>query len=145
MHADRTTTSILQLLNSLSANVKIYFQWVPSHVNVCENDIAGGLAREGSHEDSMHGGCLTFSEIAKRVKQDASSSWKQTPYMSSMKETILVLLCLGQAIDEMKLLSLCFAEDILELNGMWRVLKITLLVRMQCDPSRSARILACID
>ncbi|GFV63900.1 RNase H domain-containing protein [Trichonephila clavipes] len=47
--------------------------WVPSHVN--EN--ADGLAREGIHKDSSHGGCLTFSEIATRVKHGISSYWRQ--------------------------------------------------------------------
>ncbi|GFU20705.1 uncharacterized protein TNCV_3176431 [Trichonephila clavipes] len=69
-HGDRTATNIVELLNSLSANVKIFFQWVSSHVNICENEIADGLAREGS---------LIFSEIATRVKQDISSSWRQAP------------------------------------------------------------------
>ncbi|GFT68284.1 hypothetical protein TNCV_659041 [Trichonephila clavipes] len=31
-----------------------------------------GLAHEGSHKDSVDGSCLTFSEIAKRIKQDIS-------------------------------------------------------------------------
>ncbi|GFV95080.1 uncharacterized protein TNCV_3708761 [Trichonephila clavipes] len=81
-------------------------EWVLLHVNVCATEIADGLAREDSHKDSMHGGCLTFSEIATRVKQDVSSSWKQAPYMSGMKETILGLFCSGQAIGEIKLLLL---------------------------------------
>ncbi|GFS85701.1 RNase H domain-containing protein [Trichonephila clavipes] len=51
--------------------------WEPSHVNVCFNEITNSLAREGSSKDSTLGGCLTFSEIATRVKQDISSSWKQ--------------------------------------------------------------------
>ncbi|GFW46212.1 uncharacterized protein TNCV_2813091 [Trichonephila clavipes] len=68
-HGDRTT-SIVQLLNSLSANVKLFFQWVSSHVNVCGNEIADGLACEGSHKYFTHGGCLTFSEIVTWVKQD---------------------------------------------------------------------------
>ncbi|GFW85803.1 RNase H domain-containing protein [Trichonephila clavipes] len=63
------------LLNLLSDNVKIFIQWVPSHVNINRNDIADGLAREGRHKDSVIGACLTFSEIATQVKQDISSSW----------------------------------------------------------------------
>ncbi|PRD31434.1 UNVERIFIED_CONTAM: hypothetical protein NCL1_23570 [Trichonephila clavipes] len=93
--------------------------WVPSHVNVCENEIADGLTREGSHKNSMHGGCLVFSEIATRAKQDVSSSWKQAPVHEWYAETILVLLCLGQVVGEMKLLLLGFAVDIFELNDMW--------------------------
>ncbi|GFV33090.1 RNase H domain-containing protein [Trichonephila clavipes] len=71
------TTSIVQGLNSLSAIVKIFFLWVPSHVNVCGNEIADVLARDCYHKDSTRGGCLTLSEIATRVKQDISSSWRQ--------------------------------------------------------------------
>ncbi|GFV22640.1 hypothetical protein TNCV_2078301 [Trichonephila clavipes] len=56
--------------------------------------------------------------------------------MSGMKETVLVLLCLEQAVGEMKLLLLGFTVDILELNGMWRVLKFILPVQLQCDSSR---------
>ncbi|GFW31801.1 RNase H domain-containing protein [Trichonephila clavipes] len=77
--SDKTTTSIVQPLNSLSANVKIFFHWVPSHVHVCRNEIADGLACEGCHKDSKHDGCLTFSEIATQVKQDISSFWRQAP------------------------------------------------------------------
>ncbi|GFW08429.1 RNase H domain-containing protein [Trichonephila clavipes] len=65
-------------LSSLSAYIKIMFQWVPSHVNVCRNEIANGImARECSYKDSTHSGCLIFSEIAARVKQDIISSWRQ--------------------------------------------------------------------
>ncbi|GFU84479.1 hypothetical protein TNCV_1567541 [Trichonephila clavipes] len=56
---------------------KISFQWVPSHLSVCGNEIANGLAPEGSHKDSTLVSCLTFSEIASWVKQDVSSSWRQ--------------------------------------------------------------------
>ncbi|GFW43250.1 hypothetical protein TNCV_1350131 [Trichonephila clavipes] len=35
-------------------------------------------------------GSLTFSEIATRAKQDISSSWRQTPYTSRIKETVHV-------------------------------------------------------
>ncbi|GFU34951.1 hypothetical protein TNCV_2992411 [Trichonephila clavipes] len=50
--------------------------------------------------------------------------------MCIMKETVLVLLCLGQAVNEMKLLLLGFVEGVLELNGMWWILKFTILVRI---------------
>ncbi|GFS77449.1 hypothetical protein TNCV_4491301 [Trichonephila clavipes] len=75
MVEDRTTASIAQLLNSLSA-IEI-FQRVQSHVNIFGSEIADGLACEGSHKNSTLDGCLAFSEIATRVKQDVGSSWKQ--------------------------------------------------------------------
>ncbi|GFU18193.1 uncharacterized protein TNCV_2033431 [Trichonephila clavipes] len=125
-HDDRRTTSIVQLLNSLSANVKIYFQRVPSHMNVCGNQITDGFVHEGSHEYSTLSGCLTFSEIATRVKRLSVPLGSRALYMSSMKETILMMLCLVQAVGEMKLLLLSVALDIFQLNGIWRVLKFTL-------------------
>ncbi|GFU20031.1 uncharacterized protein TNCV_1191751 [Trichonephila clavipes] len=64
-------------MTCLIADVKIFFQWVPSHVNVCGIEIVDGLAFEDIHKDSARGGCLTFPEIATR-KQDISSSWRQT-------------------------------------------------------------------
>ncbi|XP_071041216.1 ribonuclease H-like [Parasteatoda tepidariorum] len=48
-YGDRTTVNIVKLLNGLSHDIRIFFQWVPSHVNVFGNEIADGLAREGSH------------------------------------------------------------------------------------------------
>ncbi|GFT58658.1 hypothetical protein TNCV_1251031 [Trichonephila clavipes] len=54
------------------ADVKIFSQWVPSHVNVYGNEIADGLAREGSHKASTHGGCLTFSEIVTQLGTNSS-------------------------------------------------------------------------
>ncbi|GFV99738.1 hypothetical protein TNCV_5080981 [Trichonephila clavipes] len=54
----------------------------------------------------------------------------EPPCMSGMKETVLMLLCLGQAVGERKLLLLGFDLRILELNGMCWVLKIALLVRI---------------
>ncbi|GFX39096.1 hypothetical protein TNCV_359101 [Trichonephila clavipes] len=38
----------------------VLYEWVPSHVNVCGDEIAGGLAREDSHKDSTRGSFLTF-------------------------------------------------------------------------------------
>ncbi|GFV12648.1 RNase H domain-containing protein [Trichonephila clavipes] len=68
--------------------------WVPSHVNVCGNEITDDSARECCHKDSTHGGCLTFSEIATRAKQDISFSWRQSPvhvwYEGSCPDAVLL-------------------------------------------------------
>ncbi|GFW05755.1 RNase H domain-containing protein [Trichonephila clavipes] len=63
-------------------NVLVVHRSIAIHLRptrVYRNDIADRLAIESSHKDSTFGGCLTFSEIATRFKQDISSSWKQTP------------------------------------------------------------------
>ena len=43
------------------------------------NEIADELARESSLKDSNIDGCLTFSKIASRVKQDVNALWRITP------------------------------------------------------------------
>ncbi|GFS73124.1 RNase H domain-containing protein [Trichonephila clavipes] len=121
----------VQLLNCMSVNVKIFFQWVPLHVNLCGNEIADVWAREDSRKDSTHGGCLTFSEIATRIKQDISPFWRQAP-VHELYERNRPFLGTGSRRNETT-----FAKtvDILELNGvMWRVLKFTLLVRIALLP-----------
>ncbi|GFX68579.1 uncharacterized protein TNCV_1799921 [Trichonephila clavipes] len=129
-YGDRKTTGIVHHLNCLSANVKIFFQWVPSHVNVCEKDIADDLACENSFKDSTHGGYLTFSEIATRVKQDIGSSWRQSPVHKWYEGNHPGAALDGKSRARDEPLLLRFAVDILELNGMWRVLKFSLLVRI---------------
>ncbi|GFW81122.1 hypothetical protein TNCV_4804901 [Trichonephila clavipes] len=97
---DRTTRRIVQLLHSLSTNVKIFFQWVPSHGNVCGNDIADRAAVNILHM----GTALLFQKLLPGSNKISVLLGGRPPYMSGMKETVLVPLCLGQAVGEMKLL-----------------------------------------
>ncbi|GFX07937.1 hypothetical protein TNCV_4162061 [Trichonephila clavipes] len=97
-------------------------------MDVCGNEFADSLAREGRHKDSARDGLLLFQKFLAGSSKTSVPPGGESPYMSGTKETVLVLLCLRQAVGEMKLLLLGFAVDILELNGMWRVLKFTLLV-----------------
>ncbi|GFX71718.1 hypothetical protein TNCV_4131641 [Trichonephila clavipes] len=71
---------------------------------------------------------LLFQKLLHETNKMSVGS--RPPYMNGMKETILLLRCLGQAVGEKKLLLLGFAVDILDINGIWRVLKLTLLVRI---------------
>ena len=77
-HGDKLTMNIVQRFNFLSANINndIFFQWVPSHVNVCVNENADELAREASIKDAKSDYCHTFSEIASRVKQNINDLWR---------------------------------------------------------------------
>ncbi|GFU08177.1 uncharacterized protein TNCV_3766281 [Trichonephila clavipes] len=97
-------------------------------MNICGNEIADGLAREDSYKDSTHGGALFFLKLLHKSNKMSVPLGSKPPYMSDMRETILVLLCLGKAVGKMNILSLGIAVDILELNGIWWVLKFTLLV-----------------
>ena len=74
-HGNKPTVNIVQHLNFLCFinNSKICFHWVPSHVNVCGNEIADKLARKGNLKNASSDGCLTFSEFASHVKQDINA------------------------------------------------------------------------
>ncbi|GFT24111.1 uncharacterized protein TNCV_2063641 [Trichonephila clavipes] len=89
-HGDRTTTNIVQILNSLNANVKIFFQWVPSYVNVCWNEIADGQSREISRKHML--AALIFQKLLAGSSKISVPLGGKPPYMSSMMETVLVLL-----------------------------------------------------
>ncbi|GFX87878.1 uncharacterized protein TNCV_4373431 [Trichonephila clavipes] len=107
-HGDRKTKNVIQLLSSLSVNVKIFYQWATSHLNFCGNKSVDGLDREGSHEDYTLDGCLTFSELLPGSNKISVPLGSRPPYMSGMKTAVLELLCLKQAVDKMKLLLLGF-------------------------------------
>ena len=71
---------IVQDFNFLCAiNNKIFFQWVPSHVNVCDNETANELAREGSLKDANCDGYLTFSKTAFRVEENINALGRVAP------------------------------------------------------------------
>ncbi|GFW96764.1 uncharacterized protein TNCV_2848201 [Trichonephila clavipes] len=71
-------TSVIKDLLKKWADVRArVLEWHPNQAAV--NEIADGLAREGSHKGSTRGGCITFLKIATRVIQDISSSWRWAP------------------------------------------------------------------
>ncbi|GFU62242.1 hypothetical protein TNCV_4859571 [Trichonephila clavipes] len=58
----------------------------------------------------MHGGCLTFSKIVTRVKQDVSSSWKQPPVHEWYEGNHPGAALLGTAVARLKLLLLLLSQ-----------------------------------
>ncbi|GFX09857.1 hypothetical protein TNCV_3565351 [Trichonephila clavipes] len=66
----QNNNNIVRLFNWLSNDVKVFFQWVLSHIYVAH-------PRGKIPNESIDGGCLTFKEIA--IRQDISSSWRQAP------------------------------------------------------------------
>ncbi|GFV72075.1 uncharacterized protein TNCV_2460081 [Trichonephila clavipes] len=136
-HGDRTTR-VVQLLISFSANVKIFFQWVPWHVNVCGNEIADGLAREGSHKDFIHEAYLTFLEIATRVKQDISSSWRQAPVHEWYERNLPGAALLGTSSRrEETSFARLLSGHTRSLRHVEGLQSLKSLSELQCEPSRS--------
>ncbi|GFW64145.1 hypothetical protein TNCV_708501 [Trichonephila clavipes] len=78
------------------------FQWVPLHVNFCLNEIADGLAREDSHKECVYTWCLPyfFQKLLTGSSRISVPLGDRPPYRSSMKKTVLALICWGQAVDE---------------------------------------------
>ncbi|GFV66766.1 hypothetical protein TNCV_2100891 [Trichonephila clavipes] len=99
-------------------------------MNVCGNEITDGLTIEGSHKDSRMVAALPFQKLLHESNEISVPLISRPPYMSDMKETMLVLLCLGHAVVEIKILLLCFPVDILDLNGTRWFVKFTLLVQI---------------
>ncbi|GFS52403.1 hypothetical protein TNCV_4851031 [Trichonephila clavipes] len=90
--------------------------------------VVNGLARDWPIKNLHMLAAFIFMQFLLESNKISVPFGDMSPYVSGRKETILVLLCLGRAVGEMKLLLLGFVVDIIELNGMWWILKFTLLV-----------------
>ncbi|GFT24042.1 putative RNA-directed DNA polymerase from transposon BS [Trichonephila clavipes] len=76
---DKTSVSIFKNLKELSQQHEIYFQWIPSHIGLFDNDTADLFAKEGVTEDLMSRRTLTFSEIFSKTKSLIQELWKTPP------------------------------------------------------------------
>ncbi|GFU33142.1 uncharacterized protein TNCV_4156641 [Trichonephila clavipes] len=64
----QTSLDILNLLDRIFSNHRVYFQWVPSHVGIDGNEKADFLARTATEEEVSSTGYLTFSELSSLKK-----------------------------------------------------------------------------
>lgn len=76
---DDTSISILLKLREISQNHDVHLQWIPSHINVCGNEIADRLAKEGSEENMPTGSSLTHRELYSNEKSRLNTTWKIPP------------------------------------------------------------------
>ncbi|GBM00774.1 Metabotropic glutamate receptor 8 [Araneus ventricosus] len=60
---DRTGISILKLLRHIGVDHEVHLQWIPSHVDIYGNEVADGLAKQGTAESLCSAPTLTFDEI----------------------------------------------------------------------------------
>ncbi|GFU05445.1 RNase H domain-containing protein [Trichonephila clavipes] len=60
---DNTEVAVLEKLKHLSSFREIHLQWVASHVNITDNEIADSLAKDGTAQHIMKKAALTYSEL----------------------------------------------------------------------------------
>ncbi|GFY00378.1 putative RNA-directed DNA polymerase from transposon BS [Trichonephila clavipes] len=75
----QTSLDIPSLLHELSSGHSIHFQWIPSHVGIEGNEIAGFLARTTAVEGVSPRGNLTISEIFTISKLELNRQIKTSP------------------------------------------------------------------
>ncbi|GFV38447.1 RNase H domain-containing protein [Trichonephila clavipes] len=82
---DQTSLDILHLLDRISSNHRIHFQWVTSPVGIYGNEKADFLAGTAAEEEVNPVGYLTFSELSflKEIP-DCLLALYQRPFKSSL-------------------------------------------------------------
>ncbi|GFY17122.1 RNase H domain-containing protein [Trichonephila clavipes] len=57
----------------------IYFQWIPSHVNIAGNEFANSLTRAGAGETTTPAAPLTYLELFSKYKAKNKAIWMIPP------------------------------------------------------------------
>ncbi|GBO30305.1 hypothetical protein AVEN_47890-1 [Araneus ventricosus] len=76
---DRTSISILKLLRHIGVDHEVHLQWIPSHVDIYENEVADNLAKQGTAEPLCSTPSLTFDEIYSIRKNKDLKTWRVPP------------------------------------------------------------------
>ncbi|GBN08991.1 hypothetical protein AVEN_215967-1 [Araneus ventricosus] len=67
--------NILNKPKSLSVSYRIHLQWIPSHVDIQDNEIADALAKAGADDASVLSVPLTYLELFSRAKSRNKTIW----------------------------------------------------------------------
>ncbi|GFY35526.1 RNase H domain-containing protein [Trichonephila clavipes] len=67
---DRIGLNIIDNVKTFSTHNDIHLQWIPSHVDLCFNNQADELAKEGFDDPIDSSDLLTYNEIYSKVKTD---------------------------------------------------------------------------
>ncbi|GBM41821.1 hypothetical protein AVEN_122444-1 [Araneus ventricosus] len=70
---------IFNKLKTLCNSCALHLQWIPSHVNLRYNDIADGLAKEGTTMPQAYVEPLTYLELYSRRNAFVNISWMYPP------------------------------------------------------------------
>ncbi|GFW27988.1 RNase H domain-containing protein [Trichonephila clavipes] len=76
---DNVGVSILTKLKRLSTLHQIHLQWIPSHIDLEENEIVDTLAKAGARELPEPSTPLIFLEIFSRTKHQNKTTWITPP------------------------------------------------------------------
>ncbi|GBM93732.1 hypothetical protein AVEN_163466-1 [Araneus ventricosus] len=77
--SDRRGIDIFNKLRTLCNSCVLHRQWIPSHVNLKYNDIADGLAKEGTTMPQAYVEPLTYLELYSRRKALVNIFWRHPP------------------------------------------------------------------
>ncbi|GBO21415.1 hypothetical protein AVEN_90368-1 [Araneus ventricosus] len=77
--SDRREMDIFSKLKTLCNSCGLHLQWLPSHVNLKYNDIAGSLAKEGTTMPQTYVEPLTYLELHSRRNAFVNISWRHPP------------------------------------------------------------------
>ncbi|GBL81680.1 hypothetical protein AVEN_93464-1 [Araneus ventricosus] len=80
--SDRRGIDIFNKLKTLCNSCVLHIQWIPSHINLKYNDIAGRLAKEGTTMPQDNVEPLTYLELYSSRKAFANISWRHPPVHS---------------------------------------------------------------
>ncbi|GBN76490.1 hypothetical protein AVEN_209897-1 [Araneus ventricosus] len=76
---DNTGMNILNKLKSLSVSYRIHLQWIPSYVNIQDNEIEYAHAKAGADDASVPSAPLTYLELFPRPKSRNKTIWLIPP------------------------------------------------------------------
>ncbi|GBN13765.1 hypothetical protein AVEN_163301-1 [Araneus ventricosus] len=80
--SDRSVMDIFNKLKTLCNSSVLHLKWIPSHVDSRYNDIADGLAKEGTTMPQVYAETLTKLELYSRRKASVNISWRHPPIHS---------------------------------------------------------------
>ncbi|GFU22025.1 RNase H domain-containing protein [Trichonephila clavipes] len=71
-----TSLNILDVGIRLYSRHSIYFQWVPSHIGLDGNEIAGSLAKSATADALRGDACLTFAALSSIKRMELNALWR---------------------------------------------------------------------
>ncbi|XP_035223926.1 uncharacterized protein LOC118196567 [Stegodyphus dumicola] len=94
---DESSISILLKLRKISQTHEVHLQWLPSHVNVCGNEVADKLVKEGSKNETITGSLRIYQELHSNERSKLNIMWHISPthqwYARTSSGSLLEIKC----------------------------------------------------